>query len=85
MNQLNLYKKLMSASKNGTSVIFEIEDSLSELQKFKLLLNDVKKTIQSQIQDPDSDVFLMTDQTPLYILNEKHPRSFASLCLYYGE
>ena len=71
MNQLNLYKKLMSASKNGTSVIFEIEDSLSELQKFKLLLNDGKKTIQSQIQDPDSDVFLMTDQTPLYILNEK--------------
>ena len=61
----------MNASKNGTSVIFEIEESLSELQRFRLLLNDGKKTIQSQIQDPDSDVFLMTDQTPLYILNEK--------------
>ena len=71
MNKLNLYKKLMNASKNDTSVIFEIEESLSELQRSRLLLNDGQKTIQSQIQDPDSDVFLMTDQTPLYFLIEK--------------
>lgn len=70
MNKLSLYKKLMSASKSDTSVIFAIEESLSELQKFSLLFGS-RPTIRSQIQDPDSDVFFMTDQTPLHILNEK--------------
>ena len=70
-NKLTLYKQLMGASRNDTSVNFQIENSFSELQQLLVLMRASEKSIQSQIQDADADIFFMTDQTPLYILNEK--------------
>lgn len=70
-NKLTLYKQLMDVSRNDMSVNFQIGDSSSELERLFVLMRTGEKDIRSKIQDSDSDVYLMTAQTPLYILNEK--------------